>query len=128
MFGGAGNDVLDAGAGVTNAWQQAHGQAGNDTYHVSSSSGLYWIGGTSETATSGSNDKMVFKDLNLSDFTLGSYDYGSGSVHGNSLRMHYTHSGGGAAQVAIANMGAHIEEFVFADGTTMTAGEVWALV
>ncbi|MEL7127931.1 MAG: calcium-binding protein [Pseudomonadota bacterium] len=66
LYGGYGNDHLIAGSAATGAWQVLQGQAGDDTYWLDSSGGWTTLG---YEADNGGNDRVVFTDLNLSDFS-----------------------------------------------------------
>ncbi|ARO34317.1 serralysin-like metalloprotease domain-containing protein (plasmid) [Rhizobium sp. NXC14] len=120
ITGGAGNDVLDAGATTAGAWQYLNGGAGNDVYIYRQANGQVFIKAAAETSTGGT-DKIVFSDLNLSDLTVGYYDYNGTSTpaEGNALRLTWS-KGGKSGELRLANMGTNIEKFEFADGTTLS--------
>ncbi|MEM7069987.1 MAG: discoidin domain-containing protein, partial [Pseudomonadota bacterium] len=120
LYGGDGDDDLDAGAGA-GGFQYLYGEDGNDTYRYSKEDGKVFIGAsTAETATSGTADRVVFSDLNLSDITIAYYDYGSASAHGNSVRLLWD-DGTNSGELRIGQEGHYIEEFQFADGTIISS-------
>lgn len=83
--GGEGDDILDAG-GSTKGWQFLSGGDGNDTYLYGTWHGMVYIPGDAETSNSGAIDKVVFKDLNSYQLTIGYHNYGNKS-EGNALRL-----------------------------------------
>ncbi|MEM6496270.1 MAG: hypothetical protein AAF709_06050, partial [Pseudomonadota bacterium] len=108
-------------------WQHIDGGAGDDTYrHVSSTDdGRVFVGGNYETSTSGDNDRFIFTDLTIDDFTFSTHDYGN--VHGVALRMQWNNDGR-SGEVRIANMGEYIELFEFEDGEVKTASDLAELL
>ncbi len=120
LIGQAGDDILNAGAHA-NDWQYLYGQSGNDTYEYSQEHGIVYISNYAESATTGTMDRVVFDDLNLSDFTFGTVDYSQYAYGGDqvALRMLWD-NGTESGELRIAFMGEHIEEFEFADGSTYT--------
>ena len=115
LNGGAGDDTLDAGsAGV--GWQSVYGQDGNDTYLYSQESQQVFLAG--ETSATGDNDRVVLNDLNVSDLSVGYYDY-SNDVYGNALRLNWS-SATSYGELQITHEGQFIETFQFADGTTLS--------
>ncbi|MCP5080552.1 MAG: hypothetical protein GY948_02525 [Alphaproteobacteria bacterium] len=121
LYGHAGNDDLDAGAGTS--WQYLYGGGGDDTYRYSKEDGLVFINGGAgnEGAADGTNDRVVFDDLNFADITIQTYDYGT-AANGNSLRMLWN-DGSSSGELRIGHEGQYIEEFQFANGTLMTADD-----
>ncbi|MEK0194956.1 calcium-binding protein, partial [Microcoleus anatoxicus] len=119
--GGAGDDVLDAGATTPGAWQTLIGGAGNDIYVYRQLNGSVLIGAAAETSSSGT-DTVVFADLALSDMTVGVFNYAGSSTpgEGQALRFSWTRAGQ-SGELRLANMGANIERFEFADGTTLSS-------
>jgi Ca2+-binding RTX toxin-like protein len=119
--GGAGNDVLDAGATAAGAWQYLVGGAGNDVYVYRQLNGQVFIRAAAETS-SGGTDTLVFADLALSDITIGVFDYAGTSTpgEGKALRFTWTRAGQ-SGELRLANMGANIERFEFADGTILSS-------
>ncbi|MEM7068906.1 MAG: M10 family metallopeptidase C-terminal domain-containing protein, partial [Pseudomonadota bacterium] len=120
LKGGDGDDILSAGAGSSSSseFQYLYGEAGNDTYRISKSDGSVFIGGsTAETATSGSADRVVFTDLDFSDISIDYNDYGN--AQGNAIRLMWNKDGE-SGELRIAQEGNYIEQFRFADGTTLS--------
>jgi len=101
LIGGAGNDRLDPGAS-SGGVQKLSGQAGNDTYVVTSKSGRVDI---VELAGNG-NDKLIFKDLKRSDVDV--------SINANDKMVLSWDDGAGS--VTINDSGAHLDQFVFQFG------------
>ena len=121
IYGGAGNDVMDAGAGSASAWQYLYGQAGDDTYLYSKDNQLVYLSSAAETATGGTADRVRFTDLSLKDLTLSNYLYtGASAAEGNALNFTWS-EGASTGQLRIALGAQHIERFEFADGTTLSA-------
>ena len=116
LWGGDGDDTLIAGGNSTGGWDYLYGQNGDDTYNISSTDGLVFIGASSaETASSGTADRVVFTNLNASDITITYYDYADG-VHGNAININWD-DGTNSGQLRVAQEGQFIEAFEFADGT-----------
>ena len=111
--------------GSTGGWQYLYGESGNDTYLYGTESRQVYI--SSSEGKGRGNDTVVFKDLRLEDVTFTSYDYTKGgtvkSNEGNSLRILWKKDGQ-SGELRIANMGEHIEKFVFADGTRVDGFQV----
>ncbi len=118
LVGGDGHDVLDVGAGTAGSWQIMRGGADDDIYVYKRMSGLVLIDASAE-ASSGGVDKIVFSDLNLSDLTIDTFNYGSSNSNGLALRMSWS-AGGATGEIRLANMGANIEQFEFADGSVLS--------
>ena len=116
IYGGDGDDSISAGANTIGSWSYLYGQSGDDTYRISSDDGQVFIGNTAETATSGAADRVVFSDINLSDITITYLDYDNS--HGNSIYLNWNNAEA-SGSLRIAHEGEHIEEFEFADGTTV---------
>ncbi|KZK78470.1 Poly(beta-D-mannuronate) C5 epimerase 2 [Pseudovibrio sp. W64] len=108
---GKGNDTLDAG-GYHQSWQHLRGQEGDDTYLIGADDGEIWITQDGEWAGSGT-DTVRFKDLNLSDFEVTTYDHAS---YGEALRLSWTKDGQ-SGTLYLSDLGKHIERFEFADGS-----------
>jgi len=72
IYGLGGDDTLDAG-GTAGGFQYLYGGDGNDTYQYGTESGQVFI--HAETATSGTADRLVFTDLNLSDVSFSTVTY-----------------------------------------------------
>ena len=116
IYGGAGDDILDAGVGNIASWQYIYGGAGNDVYRISKNSGLVFVDAGYETAAAGT-DRVVFSDLALSDLTISYYDYGaSNPANGKALRLNW--SGG---EFRVGQEGKYIESYEFADGMKLSA-------
>jgi Ca2+-binding RTX toxin-like protein len=114
LYGGLGNDTLDAGSS-DGGWQYLFGIGGDDTYRINKINGSVFISAISESAVDG-NDKIVFADLNISDLTFGTYDYGTSDGNGLSLQINWT-----GGQLRVGQSGNHIESFEFADGTVVSS-------
>ncbi len=112
LNGSLGNDILDPGAGGV-ATQILFGQQGDDTYIVGANSGTVRISHWSESADSGF-DRVVFRDLDFSDITMTSYDYGD--ADGQRMLLSWQKDGE-QGELHLAHMGAYVEELVFADGS-----------
>ncbi|MCK7615113.1 FG-GAP-like repeat-containing protein [Roseibium sediminicola] len=111
---GNGNDILDAGAGTGSNWQHLMGRYGDDTYLIAADAGLVWMNDQAEFSDSG-NDTVRFKDLKLSDLTIASEISGDEPI----LRFQWN-VGGKAGELRLADKGAWIERFEFADGTSLS--------
>ena len=120
IFGGNGNDTLDAGLAGSTQWQYLHGEGGDDTYLYRQDNGQVMIRAASETSTSG-NDRVVFTDLALADITFGSVDYSATTTpgEGRALTLNWAKNGK-SGSLRLANMGANIERFEFMDGTVVS--------
>jgi Ca2+-binding RTX toxin-like protein len=119
--GGSGNDVLDAGATTAEAWQYLLGGAGNDVYVYRQLNGQVFMKAAAETSTGGT-DTVVFADLALSDMTISVIDYAGTSTPGEGKALRFTWSRAGqSGELRLANMGANIERFEFADGTILSS-------
>ncbi len=108
LIGGSGNDTLDAG-GSSGGWQKLEGEAGNDSYVVSSDGGFIDI---VELIGKGI-DTLLFKDLKVADVEA------STDSDSNMLLTWAS----GAGQVRINDLGTHIENFEFSDGTIFQADD-----
>ena len=118
IYGGAGDDTLDAGASDVAEWQYLYGESGNDTYVYRQLNGRVYIGSSAESSTSGA-DKVVFRDLALSDVTFAVWDYRTTSpAEGRALRVLWSKNGK-SGELQLANMGSYIERFEFADGSVL---------
>lgn len=104
LIGAAGNDTLDAG-GSSGGWQKLEGGGGDDTYVVSSDGG--WID-IVELIGNGI-DTLFFKDLNVADVEA------STDSSSNMLLSWAS----GAGQVRINDLGAHVDNFEFSDGSVL---------
>ena len=114
IFGFGGDDTLDAGA-TAGGFQYLFGGDGNDTYLYGRESGFVFI--HTETATSGTADRVVFRDLNLSDVTFSTFDYGTPEL-GEALRIVWN-DGADSGELRLSLGGEHIERFEFADGSIL---------
>ena len=112
LFGGKGDDVLEGG-GSSGTTSYLLGGDGDDTYMIHASDGNQFLTYNGETATSGSNDRVVFADLGIADLDFGYADYGSYDVYTATWR-----DGDDRGTVYLANLGANIESYEFADGNT----------
>lgn len=122
ITGADGNDVLDAGGSTSGAWQYLSGGAGNDVYVYRKANGNVFIRAAAESSNTGTADKVVFSDLNMSDLTISTYDYAAAGqpAEGTALSFRWTIEGQ-SGELRLANMGANIERFEFADGTVLSA-------
>jgi Ca2+-binding RTX toxin-like protein len=113
LNGNAGNDTLNGGAGN----DTLNGGAGNDTYLFAVGFGKDFINDNDSTA--GNRDTVRFTDLNLADYIVSNNGRDiifANAATGDELRLGYYLNG--ASQ--------HIEQVVFADGTTLDeAGILW---
>ena len=126
ILGTESDDTLLAQERADGAWQYLSGFGGNDTYYYGTDSGLTYIYARDEDPEMGENDRVVFLDLNLEDFTLGWQDYRE-SYPSEQISLSLLWDNGAlSGQIQIGNGGKNIEEFVFADGTTMTARDIVA--
>ena len=112
LFGGDGNDRLDAGGRDGNTFQRMAGQAGDDTYVYGTVSGRVLINATAEIAGGGS-DTIEFTDLNASD--LEARTTTSSGANGVQLDLLWDVDDENGI-LRLANLGAQIEAFSFADG------------
>ena len=111
LNGAGGNDVLDARGGSLSRFQNLNGQAGNDIYIYGAGDGRVNIGGAAETASSGEDDQIMFRDLNAYDFTLG-------VTGGGALRL-FWNTGAASGELRVAHGGEYIETYKFADGSAV---------
>ncbi|WP_269586171.1 DUF4214 domain-containing protein [Roseibium sp. Sym1] len=119
VWAGAGNDVLETGSSDWADYQVLGGQAGDDTYLIGSDAGSVIIDYRSEVS-GGGTDTIRFKDLNLSDLTVSTYDHGN--ANGESLVLGWEAEGARPkGQLYVANGGDEIEQYKFADGTGLSA-------
>ena len=75
IYGGTGNDAIDAGGGTSAQYQYLYGSIGDDTYVYSKENVYVYIGATSEGGATGAADRIKFADLSLKDVTLSNYLY-----------------------------------------------------
>ncbi|MEM9331374.1 MAG: NF038122 family metalloprotease, partial [Pseudomonadota bacterium] len=122
IYAGAGNDDLSAGGNSDAAFQYLFGQAGDDTYRISKEDGRIFILANAETESSGTNDKVIFSDLGLTDIVFDTYDYTgtANAAQGNTLRLTWN-DGTNNGELWVAQDGRHIESYEFADGSTFEA-------
>lgn len=102
----AGTDIIAGTAGPS---------LGNDVYPYQKSDGIVTIGVDIEDATSGTNDRVVFSDLDLAELELRNID-------GN-LEFFWQDPGVSGA-LRLADGGTHIERFEFADGSVISSAAV----
>ena len=115
LRGGGGDDLLDAGGMDTRGVQHLRGQTGDDTYHYGTDSGRVFISIGGENARMG-NDTLVFTDLEADDLSARVIDYAN--ANGSVLELSWR-DGADRGFVRIADLGAHIEQYEFADGTVV---------
>ena len=121
IFGGDGDDVLSAGGDSLGGPEEyLKGGDGNDTYVITTSD--YRTGVLSETATSGSSDRVVFEGMNFSDFNSIYQDADT-----NRLFFTFTNDLGQDARIRIQDF-QNIESFEFADGSSVTSDQILARV
>lgn len=124
IYAGAGHDLLDAGQGVVGECQYLYGEAGNDTYLYGTRSEYVYIGSAAERAGTGLSDRVILTDLRLADIQVTYEDYRSSyPAEGLALVIRWQ-IGGVTGRLEIANLGAHIEAFEFADGSVFTAQDL----
>ncbi len=116
IYGLGGDDTLDAG-GTAGGFQYLYGGDGNDTYQYGTESGQVFI--HAETATSGTADRLVFTDLNLSDVSFSTVTYNNPNL-GEALRIQWN-NGSDSGEVRLSLGGQHIESFEFADGSVLSS-------
>jgi len=110
LFGGAGNDTLIGGPGC----DYLVGDAGDDVYLLASGDSPRDASGLSETLTdSGGNDTIVFRDASVDALRL--------TQNGDALLIDY---GADDHLWIVGGAGGAIEQFRFADGTTLTTDEL----
>ncbi|MEM9332859.1 MAG: hypothetical protein AAGA53_16175, partial [Pseudomonadota bacterium] len=75
-----------------------------------------------ETESSGTNDKVIFSDLGLTDIVFDTYDYTgtANAAQGNTLRLTWN-DGTNIGELWVAQDGRHIESYEFADGSSFEA-------
>ena len=135
LRGDGGDDTLDAGESDGSQWQTLDGRSGNDTYRVGKSHGLVRIDSRAESADTGTADRVVFTDLALSDVsftweTRRTPSFSQGTLvwtENRSLVVGWTKDGE-SGKLWVADSARHIEEFEFADGSTLSRVEVGGLV
>jgi Ca2+-binding RTX toxin-like protein len=93
---------------------------GNDTYTYSRADVDLVITATQETATSGTNDRVIFSDIALDEVEF-RYDAGD-------LQVAWL-NGAQSGTLNIAENGRHIESYEFADGSVIgsVSAELWSL-
>jgi Ca2+-binding RTX toxin-like protein len=116
VYGGAGDDTLEIGTGKTGVTNYLIGQTGNDTYIYHAVEGVTHIYSASETATSGTADKVVFADLKLEEMTVSYIDAVAGSAEGKILSFIWNRNGL-TGELRISNEGNFIESYEFSDGS-----------
>jgi hypothetical protein len=122
LIGTAGRDIFAAGSSNAPGFNYLYGYGGDDTYFIQSDGGSTYLGITSETASSGTADRVVFTDINVSDLTFGTLDYSALSYEGDQIALRIMwNSGGNSGELRLADMGSNIEAFQFADGTTYSS-------
>ncbi|WP_434052158.1 MAG: putative Ig domain-containing protein [Roseibium sp.] len=123
LYGGEGNDTLDAGASA-GSWQYLYGGEGDDTYLYGKESGSVLVRTHRGEIGATGLDTLVFKDLTLADITFGYFNYSTRTnpieAWGNALTMSWD-DGTSSGEVRIIEEGRHIEKFEFADGTTLSS-------
>ncbi|MBD8877760.1 hypothetical protein [Roseibium polysiphoniae] len=122
LFGGAGNDTMIFGRSDFGDAQHAFGQAGDDTYVIGSDNGHVLLTADAEVS-GGGFDTIRFSDLSLSDLAV-SQRYWDG-VQGNVLEFSWAAEGDRPqGLLSIANVGAHFDQYEFADGTSLSSMSV----
>ncbi|MEM5585968.1 calcium-binding protein [Roseibium sp. AS2] len=117
LYGGDGNDILDSGSGTS--WQYLLGQGGDDTYKFSRDAGKNYINAAAEGSGDGT-DKIVFKELALRDLEISYRDNASSYVNGDELEFVWRDVNGTVeGNIRVAHVAQYIEEFEFADGTSV---------
>lgn len=118
LYGGDNNDVLDAGTG--SSWQYVYGYGGDDKY-LFSTGFQKTFNNTYAEVSSGGTDTIRFQDLTLSDLEVSVRDNDASYVNGDELQFVWRAvSDAVEGTVRVAHLGAHIERFKFADGTTLS--------
>ena len=101
----SGNEITATASGLS---------LGNDTYTYLQADGDVEISSSLEDATSGTNDRVVFADLSLADL----------EIRDTAGDLEFVSQGGGS--LTVADGGAYIERFEFADGSVISNAEVGA--
>lgn len=116
---GSGNDVIDPNGTISSDF--IGGGAGNDTYIFGKGYGTVLLSSNptqGETATSGENDTIFLKDLNVTDVDLSHVSTISANVSQNEFRIIYTNEDGTKDTLRVPEVSVeHIENIIFADGT-----------
>ncbi|MEM6662372.1 MAG: calcium-binding protein [Pseudomonadota bacterium] len=115
LQGAQGNDILEPGTG--GPWvQNLYGHLGDDIYLIDADSGRVRISTWAEKAGWGA-DTVKFRDLNLQDVSVTTYD--AGDADGARLVIAW-YKDGDFGEVTMAHMGDFIEVIEFADGQSFT--------
>ncbi|WP_193777050.1 Ig-like domain-containing protein [Pseudovibrio sp. Ad13] len=100
------------------------GSTDKDTYSIWADSGSTMIDYTTEV-DGGGFDTIVFEDLSLADVKISIVEHDG--ENGTALKISWEADGDRpAGQIQIANMGAHIERYEFADGTNLSKISVFS--
>lgn len=115
LYGGVGDDILDAGApGAGSGFQYLYGRGGDDTYNVASDHGRIYIHSHAEQVDTGDHDLLHFTDLTPGEIALSIYDYTATPYTNEGRALQFLWSDG---EVRIAQGATEIEAVEFADGS-----------
>ncbi|KZK97222.1 Bifunctional hemolysin/adenylate cyclase precursor [Pseudovibrio sp. Ad5] len=114
IYAGKGNDTLEAGS-YGGWWQHLKGQEGDDTYIYKQENQVVALTSSAEKSGWG-DDRIVFKDLSLSDVSVQIQDNES---YGQMLQFAWS-QGDLNGSLLVADLGEHIERFEFADGSVFS--------
>ena len=136
LVGTGADETLDARGGTSTSYQRLAGYGGDDTYiyNRADDPGLVYIFKDAEVANGG-DDTLMLTGFDSTDFTFLTRFYGPGSWEGQNKGEHtslrftwgneFDGDGNPLNAIDLADMGQHIETFVF-DDVTMTYSELMA--
>ena len=122
IYGGAGNDVIDAGGGTSAQYQYLYGSIGDDTYVYSKENLYVYIGSAARGRRhrNGGSGQVHRPVAERPDASTNYLYTGASAAEGNALNFTWD-NGASTGQLRIALGAQHIERFEFADGTTLSA-------
>ncbi len=121
LSGRAGDDVLHAGAGTGTGLQHLVGGTGSDTYVVQANSGQIRTDAQAwgEVANASDVDTILFSDISIADVIF-STQAQPGTPWADTLVISWNVNGV-EGSYWLADLGANIERFEFADGTVLSS-------
>ncbi len=122
--GSDGDDVMDA-KGHSGYMQFMEGKKGNDTYYYGMEAAEVRISHYAEREEGSTSDSVIFKDLTLQDFAFSTFTETDHNGEMLETLLMSWEKGGPSGSIEFYDMGQHIERFEFADGTTLSAIEVF---